>query len=159
MAAYDDFSRGLFITFGAMPTPSSRIGVPLRQVRALDPSPAQVRRWSVRAQLALATESRAGTLGHREQPARPRAARSVRQLRSSQALARSVFGAVAAMSKEDVLPGLTADDGRRTVRNRGLAWLVNGLAAKYGIVPIAFQSIGNEDSRSARLMRAQPPRR
>ena len=91
-------------------------------------------------------------------PARERHAQ-FGSMRSSQALARSVFGAVAAMSKEDVLPGLTADDGRRTVRNRGLAWLVNGLAAKYGIVPIAFQSIGNEDSRSARLMRAQPPRR
>ena len=104
-----------------MPTAGSRIGVPLRQVRALDPSPAQVRRRSVRAQLALATESRAGTLGHREQPARPRAARSVRQHAEFAGACAERLGAVAAMSKEDVLPGLTADDGRRTVRNRGLA--------------------------------------
>ena len=38
-------------------------------------------------------------------------------MRSSQALAQSVFGSLAALGKEDVLAGLTADDGLPTVRS------------------------------------------
>ena len=38
-------------------------------------------------------------------------------MRSSQALAQSVFGSLAALGKEDALAGLTTDEGRPTVRN------------------------------------------